>query len=243
MLRPPTSRLLRQTGAFAVGAAAILGTLFAGGVTAEQLGHVAWPWGTVLLLTLSVAALLARQRGTGVRDPADQHLLDELLGLLSRPAMRELRSYGFGNPWPVRIGYPVLVFEREYGEVEHRFGDPTLEAARVALYASAGAFLDASERNAWSFDRRTDHLYVGCVRSEIVGLPDKERLFEARCRAISTAAEALLEAHTELVRVAKARGYALDALAGARAHPTIARLDATSAERAAGLEGSAVADR
>lgn len=213
----PVVRWLLAAGAFIVGLATVLGTLAAFGVRASDLADVMWPAGVVILLSLALvvvsAAWYVEQRQHGV-SPEDQRLLDRILELMPRSWVRQLGLQDFGVSWHDDLTYPPTAFWHDFADVEHRFTDSKLEAARAALHDAAGEFIEAEAMNAFGHERREDRRNVGWTSGEVEGMPDEYRIFEKRRRTILGAARTLIAAHDQLVEIAKRRGFDVSALTG-----------------------------
>jgi hypothetical protein len=198
--------------------------LAAGGI----VGHL-WPIGVVAAEAVTISVLgawLYRERKTISRHPADQALLDRILSLLARPAIKELREYDFSIMWPASLSYPFDVFVREFNSVEHRFRDQVLESARQQLYRRSDEFALA-ESYGHDVDRRGRRSsrrmrYVGITESEAEGIPERERLFHDAYRRILGPARELWAAHDSFVALAIERDYDVTALAGTGTpHPAL----------------------
>ena len=210
--------------------------LLAGGAVSWLAGAI-WPFGVVVAESLALAAALGWiyvSQHTVCITETDQKLLDELLNLLSRPSMQRIEENDFAQPWPRSIMFPVRVCFEQYGDVEHHLDDKSLETTRATLYQAAKLFLDQEAINAWSVPTDPTERYVGLTGGGVEGDEEKYKLFEQRYLAIYESSRDFLSAHTELVTLAKKRGYDLTALAGkGPPHPTVQRLEDRDSERRA----------
>ncbi|MBS1869430.1 MAG: hypothetical protein JSS99_07175 [Actinobacteria bacterium] len=193
-----------------------------------------WPTGIVVAMALVIVVLggsLWRQHRTVKRLPANQARLDDLLALLTRPAVKNIEVEDFTAAWPLRITYPVAVLVEEFGDVEHRFQDRVLEKRRAVLFAAADLLAEAWAANAWIHPRDPSRLYVGVFGGEAEGVPELyERLYE-RANAIREPKWAFIDAHRALLEAAIDRGYDVTALKGDRPlHPSVASSESMDIE-------------
>jgi hypothetical protein len=220
---------MRFTRSAVVGAITFTSAVLGIPAALVQLGvieHI-WPAGVVAALTigllLAAIYIVASRRATRV-DLADQALLDDLLHVLCRKAMRLIAQQDFYATWPAISIHPIKVFVLEYEEVEHQFRDPELEASRAELYARAVSFIQVEAHEGYpdQYDRRRRN--AGYTPTEAEGLPEREELIEQRHQAILTTAEGFDAAHRAFVLIAKRRGYNIDALSRDR-HPRVQEWD------------------
>ena len=178
--------------------------------------------------------LVSRRRPTGLgpsdasdqpADSGDQEVLDDLLYLLSRESVGMISRQDFVQSWPRIMINPVHVLLHEYQEVENEFGDQVLEQARAELLAAADNFAEQEALHGFvsSYDDR--RRIPGYTGSEAEGIPEREEAIRRHSSAIRPAAQRFLEAHDNLIRVARGRGYSVDGLKGGR-HPRALEIDA-----------------
>jgi len=159
-------------------------------------------------------------------NPGDQERLDDLLRILNRRAEENIAAQDFYATWNGRIMNPVKVFVYDRAGIEHHFLDRRLEGKRATLYRAAVEFLGQEANHGFhpqGWGTTADRV-PGYSPSEAEGLPDRERTVEIHRSAIYAAALAFLEAHADLVKDARDRGYRVDALSQER-HPEVREWD------------------
>jgi hypothetical protein len=149
----------------------------------------------------------------------DQHRLDGLLGLLTRPSMRLIAGQDFLTPWPERIATPLSYLVHEYDEVEHRFTDQVLEQHRQRLLQAAHHFLHQEALNGFS-SRVPGRRDGGWTPSDAEGDDLREAVLESRGKVLLCAAHDLLDAYDSLISLAADLGYSLETMSPAR-HPNV----------------------
>lgn len=187
------------------------------------------PWRGILIRPIPADRLIDEQRlrenaAPAEPDPADQALLDELLALVTRSAIKRVQAQDFHSSWPEKITTPFQFLAFDYDEVEYTFKDPELEVERQRLVQAANDFLHKEAMNGYP-SRHVPHLRdTGYTPGEAEGLPERERLIAPRQRTIFEAAVTLVEVYDEFVRTAKRKGFNLKAMK-AEVHPKVAKLD------------------
>jgi len=158
-------------------------------------------------------------------DAGDQDLLDDLLHLLSRESVQMVAQQDFVQSWPHIMTDPVHVLVNEYREAEHEFSDAGLEEARIELLRAGDEFAEQEALHGFvsAYDRR--RRISGYTLSEAEGIPEREQAIRRHSSAILPAAERFLNAHDNLIRVARKRGYSVEALKRGR-HPRVLEIDA-----------------
>ena len=179
-------------------------------------------WKGVVVSVAPAAAIAARQR-VGQEQPSptsgDQALIDELLGLLTRPSMRLIANQDFSMPWPERITTPLSFLVYEYNEVEHRFADATLEERRQRLLQAANHFLHQEAFNGFqsTVPGRRDG---GWTPGAAEGDSHRQSVLERRREILASAADDLRSAYDDLVTTASRAGYSLQAMTSS-SHPRV----------------------
>jgi hypothetical protein len=178
-------------------------------------GVVDWlyPLPLVILLALALALVVAFGLRSRRRPSAgDQKQLDRILAVLPRDEIRRIRGFDFGIAWPEDLVQPVSVFDRELGDVEHRFNSRAMEKLRVELRAAADDLIE-EETGAFQSDRVSGRRDLGISSGALETAPLEERnRFERRRQRLHSAATKFCEAHDSLVERAKDLGYDLSAL-------------------------------
>lgn len=184
------------------------------------------PWPESLIAALITVVALLGYVLWRVAPPkinaADQERLDDLLRLLNRRAEENIAAQDFYATWNGRIMNPIKVFVYDRAGIEHHFLDPRLEEKRAALYEAAAEFLGQEANHGFppqGWGTTADRV-PGYSPSESEGLPDREKTVEIHRSAIYPAAVVFLEAHADLVKDARQRGYRVDALSQER-HPEV----------------------
>jgi hypothetical protein len=179
-------------------------------------------WRGVVVSVAPAAAIAARQRA-GQERPSptsgDQALVDELLGLLTRPSMRLIANEDFAMPWPERLTTPLSFLVHEYDEVEHRFADATLEERRQRLLQAAHHFLHQEAFNGFT-SIVPGSRDGGWTPGAAEGDPHRQSVLERRRGILAPAAEDLLSAYDDLVTTASRAGYSIQAMTASR-HPRV----------------------
>jgi hypothetical protein len=179
-----------------------------------------WPVGVVLgLAFLLLGTWLFLWRRLRAPDDVDQRLLDEILGVLSREAMRELADNDFAIAWPGSMLEPVRRFEHRFDGVEFEFLSRSMEKHREALRESAGRLLDATAMNSWPAHYRMPDptsppwFDVGRSNSELDFIEDEEaERAMARIHLLRKASWAFQDQHDALVREARRDRFDVGAL-------------------------------
>lgn len=158
-------------------------------------------------------------------DAGDQELLDDLLHLLSREAMTLIAKQDFVQSWPRITSNPIHVLVNEYREAENEFDDPELEKARTELLEAADEFAEEEALHGFVSDYDDTRRLAGYSPSEAEGIPEREQAIVRHSSAILPTAKTLIEAHDNLIRVARKRGHSVEGLKRGR-HPRVAEIDA-----------------
>lgn len=199
-------------------------------ISQDHVRDAIWPVGVVaalvLMLLLAVGYVISLKLRERARGPAseDQELLDELLHVLHRSAIRRIEDQDFYDSWPSVTSSAAIVFVEGYGDHEHSFRDPALEAARADLYEKAKMFMHVEALRGFVSRHNRGWRDAGYTPGEAEGIPEREKLIEGRSEEISAAAQAFTQAHDQLVRAARDRGYRVDALSRDK-HPRVQQLD------------------
>jgi hypothetical protein len=183
-----------------------------------------WPSSLIVALVVVIAFLgyLLWRVAPPRINPDDQERLDDLLQILNRRAEENIAAQDFYATWNGRIMNPIKVFVYERAGIEHHFLDHRLEKRRATLYEAAAEFLEQEANHGFppqGWGTGAERV-AGYSPSESEGLPDREETVERHRSAIFPAAQTLLEAHAELVKDARERGYRVDALSHER-HPKV----------------------
>lgn len=161
-------------------------------------------------LALSWGFFLMRHRGPS---RADQQRLDRLLTLLSRKAMRRVDQEDFATSWSADLAWPARSYvEGHYDAVEEYFDSRAMEKKRKRLFESADKFAWAEAMNGFVHHGPGGYRDTGFTEGELEYKESAPAKAERREKAISTAAVEFVHAHGDLVKLAKRKGFVLDAL-------------------------------
>jgi hypothetical protein len=141
-----------------------------------------------------------------------------------------LSEQDFIAPWPDMIMSPIQVLINEYCEVEHELSDSGLEQARVTLLQAAGEFAYEEAMHGFVSDRDPAKRIPGYTPSEAEGDSRREQAVRTHSSAIWAAGKVFLAAHENLIRLARTRGYNVEALKRDR-HPRALEIDSNLGRR------------
>lgn len=229
--------ILRKAGTAAFTIASALGLAVTFGMRPSTIGHLLWPWGTLVALAITTTVLAVRlllsdkpAPGSAAHRENDQRLLNAIFMALPRNVMRMMSQHGFRSAWPAIISDAPLVFVEEFGEVEHQFLDPPLEEARARLYACADTFVDESASRIFPARNGRDFYNTGYAAWEIEDQRELQSLMRERQDVLSSLARKLVAAYDEFVRVARHRGFRVDAIGTTELHPRLSAMHTASTD-------------
>jgi hypothetical protein len=210
--------MFRKIAAAAFTIASALGLAVTFGVRPSDIGHLLWPWGALVGLGITTIMLAIQRRQpsptpeSAAHRENDQRLLDAIFMVLPRNVMRLMSQHGFQSAWPGIIVDAPLSFVESFGEVEHQFMDPRLEEARALLYACADTFVDESASRIFPTHDGRGFYNTGYAAWEIEDQPELQALMRTRQDVLTSLARKLVAAYDEFVRVARHRGFRVDAI-------------------------------
>lgn len=202
---------------FLVATVGLVASIIAIALAPRSFWCALYPLPLIALLVVGLAGswayILLSRRGPS---PADQQRLNRLFGVLPRQAVRRIADADFHAGWSRNVNWPVSIYVNDMDAPEDRFDSRKMERARARLLETARRFDYVNAKH--GFPHAQAHAEgwrnTGWSPGEVEGLPEKQRaMAEKRARAITIAAEEMVEAHDALVKAARRRGFNLDALA------------------------------
>lgn len=99
--------------------------------------------------------------------PGDARRLSQILEVLPREAISDVRGEDFAISWRASLTDPVTRYVRDQDEVEHHFSDERLEQRRKSLVRTGRDFIDEEATNAWDDEGRDGHRYAAFAQGKL----------------------------------------------------------------------------